>query len=142
MQTSDLAAVCLLDREVFGADRSHLLAELFRRAPECAWVVRDDAGLRGYCFGRPGRVHTQLGPVVAFDGAVAQELARASCARLHKPEAYATAIDVALYDREWLEFLKSVGFVVERPFTRMFLRGHKHPGIPERQYAICGPEFA
>ena len=47
MQASDLAEVCQLDREVFGADRSQLLAELLRRAPECAWVVRDGCGLAG-----------------------------------------------------------------------------------------------
>ena len=45
-------------------------------------------------------------------------------------------------DEDWLAWLKSVGCIEERPFVRMFLRGHRHPGIPSRQYAICGPEFA
>ena len=45
-------------------------------------------------------------------------------------------------DSEWLDYLNSVGFAEERRFLRMFLPGHVHPGIPERQYAICGPEFA
>jgi hypothetical protein len=52
------------------------------------------------------------------------------------------AIDLPLLDGEWLDFLKSAGFVEERRFVRMFLRGHPQPGIPARQYAICGPEFA
>ena len=39
-------AVCRRDREVFGADRGRLLASLFERAPECAWVVDDAAGSR------------------------------------------------------------------------------------------------
>ncbi|MEO8371646.1 MAG: GNAT family N-acetyltransferase [Candidatus Solibacter sp.] len=140
MQDSDLAEVCGRDREVFGADRSRLLAELLRRAPECARVVREGSDLLGYCFGRPGRLYTQMGPVVASDAAVAQDLARACFARL--PEACAIAVDVNRYDSDWLAYLRSAGFVEERPFTRMFLRGHAHPGIPERQYAICGPEFA
>jgi len=163
MQATDQAEVFERDREVFGADRSRLLAELLRRAPERAWVVRDEAGLQGYCFGRPGRLYSQLGPVVACDATVARDLAAAclspqettiseSSDRLnaggnqgwppHESEPRSFAIDVNLYDAEWVEFLKSVGFVAERPFTRMFLRGHAHPGIPARQYAICGPEFA
>jgi GNAT superfamily N-acetyltransferase len=140
MQATDLAEVCVRDRAVFGADRSQLLSELLRRAPKCAWVVRDDAGLQGYCFGRPGRVHTQVGPMVASDASVARELANTSFAGL--PEAGPIAIDVSLRDAAWVKFLESSGFIAERPFTRMFLRGHGHPGMPERQYAICGPEFA
>jgi hypothetical protein len=50
-------------------------------------------------------------------------------------------MDVPLVDAEWLDFLQSAGFVEERRFVRMFLRGHVHPGIPTRQYAIGGPEF-
>jgi GNAT superfamily N-acetyltransferase len=138
MMTCDLGEVCQLDREVFGADRSQLLAELLRRAPERAWVVRDGSGLLGYCLGRTGRLSTQLGPVVASDAGVARALVESSCHH----GAHAIAIDVTRYDGAWLGFLKSAGFVEERPFTRMFLRGHSHPGIPSRQYAICGPEFA
>jgi len=153
MQAGDLAEIFGRDREVFGADRSRLLAELLRRAPECAWVVRDGAGLAGYCFGRPGRLHTQVGPVVASEAAVAYELTAAATnsASLRRLKTGGSqewlthqsfAIDVNPGDSKWLEFLKSVGFVEERPFTRMFLRGHEHPGIPALQYAICGPEFA
>ena len=136
MRESDLAAVCRRDREVFGADRGRLLASLFARAPECAWVVDDGAG---YTFGRPGYLYGQLGPVVAADAATARDMVTRCLSRLG---GRAFAIDVPLLDGEWLEFLKSIGFVEERRFTRMFLRGHRHPGIPERQYAICGPEFA
>jgi len=46
------------------------------------------------------------------------------------------------FDREWLAWLASVGFVEERPFVRMFRRHDRHPGEPARQYAITGPEFA
>jgi GNAT superfamily N-acetyltransferase len=139
MLPSDLEAVCLRDREVFGADRGRLLATLFDRAPECAWTVKDGTGVQGYTFGRPGRLYHQLGPVVAADAAIARELVSTCLSRLG---GRAFAIDVPLLDWEWLNYLKSAGFAEERPFVRMFRRGHAHPGIPARQYAICGPEFA
>jgi GNAT superfamily N-acetyltransferase len=138
MRESDLAAVCQRDREVFGADRSRVLAALFRRAPECAWIVDGADCVRGYTFGRPGYLYHQLGPIVAADAGTAQDLVTRCLAPL---SGKAFAIDVPLLDAAWLDFVKSLGFVEERHFVRMFLRGHIHPGIPERQYAICGPEF-
>jgi GNAT superfamily N-acetyltransferase len=139
MLKSDLAAVCRRDREVFGADRGRLLAAWFHRAPECAWMVEDAAGVKGYTFGRPGCLYHQLGPVVAADAGTARDMVTRCLSRL---SGRVFAIDVPLLDGEWLDFLKSAGFVEERRLVRMFLRGHVHPGIPARQYAICGPEFA
>jgi GNAT superfamily N-acetyltransferase len=139
MLQSDLSAVCRRDREVFGADRGRLLAAWFERAPECAWMVDDASGVKGYAFGRPGYRYYQLGPVVATDAAIARDMATRCLSPL---SGRVFAIDVPLLDEEWIDFLKSVGFVEERRFVRMFLRGHIHPGIPARQYAICGPEFA
>jgi len=138
MLPGDLAAVSRKDREVFGADRGRLLAAWFRRAPECAWIVEDAAGVKGYTFGRPGWLFHQLGPVVAADAATARDLVT----RCLSPLGGRTfAVDVPLLDAQWLDFLQSAGFVEERRFARMFLRGHVHPGIPTRQYAIGGPEF-
>jgi GNAT superfamily N-acetyltransferase len=139
MLASDVEAVSRRDREVFGADRGRLLAALFERAPECAWIVPDADGVKGYSFGRPGHLYYQLGPLVASDAATARELLTGCLSGLG---GRVFAIDAPLLDAQWLEFLKSVGFVEERRFLRMFVRGHVHPGIPARQYAICGPEFA
>ena len=139
MLQSDLVAVCRRDREIFGADRGRLLAALFLRAPECAWIAADAAGVKGYTFGRPGYRYHQLGPVVAMDAGIARDLVTRCLAPLG---GRVFAMDVPLLDGEWLDFVKSAGFVEERRFVRMFLRGHVHPGIPARQYAICGPEFA
>jgi len=102
-------------------------------------MVDDAAGVKGYTFGRPGYRDHQLGPVVAADAATARDMVIRCLSPLG---GRVFAIDVPLLDGEWLDFLKSAGFVEERRFVRMFLRGHVHPGIPARQYAICGPEFA
>jgi GNAT superfamily N-acetyltransferase len=128
---ADLASILALDREVFGADRSRLLQSLLSRAPETAWTLEG----RGYCFGRPGNRCHQIGPIVATDLDAARELV--SSALTHP-----SILDVPLHDAAWIAWLKSLGFQEERPLTRMFLRGHSHPGDPLRQYAIAGPEYA
>jgi hypothetical protein len=138
MTLEDLSDVLARDREVFGADRGALLTALFHHAPECAWIVKDTA-VRGYCFGRPGRLYHQLGPVVGEDGATACDLVAHCFSQL---DGKLFAIDAPRLDGEWIAWLESVGFVEERPFVRMFRGGHTHPGSPARQYAITGPEFA
>ena len=134
MTESDLPAVLRRDREVFGADRSRLLASLFQRSPECAWIAGD-----GYSFGRPGYLYHQLGPVVAPDRDTARALVSHCCSAVLGRR---LAIDPPQLDPQWLEWLKSVGFEEERPFVRMFRRGDTPPGDLARQYAITGPEFA
>jgi GNAT superfamily N-acetyltransferase len=129
----DLPGLFAMDREIFGADRSRLLCSLLFRAPQDAWTVEG----RGYCFGRPGHLYSQLGPIVASD----EEAARALVAHAVVADR-PTVIDVPLLHSSWHEWLQSIGFVEERRFTRMFLRGHSHPGDPARQYSIAGPEFA
>ena len=138
MADGDLPAVYRWDREVFGADRSHLLAALFARAPECAWVVSGAAGLGGYTFGRPGHLYWQFGPVVAVDLEAARDLAAGCLAGLHGRR---VAIDASPAAKEWIGFLQSAGFVEERRFARMYLRGYVPPGVASAQYAIAGPEF-
>ena len=139
MEDGDVADVQRRDREIFGGDRSQLLAFLFKRAPQCAWIVRAEAGIRGYAFGRPGDLYYQLGPIVAEDVSAARALVQHCCSRL---EGRQVVIDATEFDPDWLAWLQSVGFVEERTFVRMFRRGDKHPGVPSKQYAITGPEFA
>ena len=139
MLASDLDAVCWRDREVFGADRGRLLAALFDRAPECAWVACDAGEVAGYTFGRPGYLYSPTRP---GGGRGRRHGTRHGHAVPFATRRKSVRDRCALLDAAWLDFLKSVGFVEERRFLRMFLRGHVHPGIPARQYAICGPEFA
>ena len=77
LTASDLEAVLVHDRSVFGADRGPVLRELAHSAPELARVVRDGDRVRGYCFGRHGEQADQLGPVVADDEALARGARRA-----------------------------------------------------------------
>jgi GNAT superfamily N-acetyltransferase len=132
MQPSDFDAVFARDREVFGADRGALLRSFYRRAPELAWTVRRGETVAGYCFGRPGHLYRQVGPVVADDEGVARELAAACRTGAD------LAIDVPRTGESWLQ---EAGFILERPFLRMRRGEDRTYGIAEQQFAIAGPEF-
>jgi GNAT superfamily N-acetyltransferase len=137
-EPGDLAEIFALDHRVFGANRSALLASLYDRAPRLAWTVRRGDGLLGYCFGRSGYLYWQLGPVVADNATVAQDLLTRCLAS--QPGEH-VALDVPLLASDWTTFLKSVGFTIERPFLRMRRGENQCPGIPARQFGITGPEF-
>jgi ribosomal protein S18 acetylase RimI-like enzyme len=146
MEPADLPQVFARDRAVFGADRSALLASFYRRAPELAWVARESKD--GYCFGRPGYLYSQLGPVVAEDAETAAGLVSHCLSAQHPPTQHPPthpgkpfAIDVAKHSPDWIRWLESAGFAIERPFLRMCRGDHPGPGLPDRQFAIGGPEF-
>lgn len=123
----DLPAIFARDRQVFGADRSALLADLYRRAPGFAWIGRD-----AYCFGRPGFLFPQIGPVVALEPAGARAVVD-TCLAHHDGQTF--VLDVP--ERE-----EGLRFEVLRPFLRMSLGEARVHGSPEQVFAITGPEFA
>ena len=129
-KAEDIEKVVALDREVFGADRRAILRSLFLRAPGLAWMSGDS-----YCFGRPGYLYPQIGPIV---GDRARELLSHCLSRM---KGRTVAVDVPQADREWVQWLESAGFTMERPFLRMRRGMNECPGIPERQFAIAGPEL-
>lgn len=138
IEAGDWAEVFSRDRQVFGADRSALLTSFHRRAPDLARTVRHGGTPLGYCFGRPGYLYRQLGPIVAEDIGVARDL-MAGCLAGQPDEKF--AVDVPLRASEWLGWLESSGFTLERPFLRMRRGRSQCPDLPAVQFAIAGPEF-
>jgi Acetyltransferase (GNAT) domain len=133
----DLAAIYDQDREIFGADREPVLRSLFARSPECAWIG-EASHIDGYCFGRPGFLYQQLGPIVARDESVARELI-SQCLMYKSGQRF--GIDASQHCQSWLEWLKSIGFVEERSFIRMHRGENRYPGRPEYVFGVLGPEF-
>lgn len=129
MENSDLPEVLERDREIFGAERGALLIDLFRRDPQGAWISPE-----GYCFGRPGHLYRQIGPIVADNADAAGELLGA-----HDGQAY--TVDAPLHASQWLSRLESAGFVAERPFLRMYHRDGEKPQFSPCVFGIAGPEF-
>lgn len=129
-----------LDQMAFGADRSLLLDSLMRRAPSLALVARNHEQAHGFLLARPGRVATQLGPVVARDSDTAIELADEALSRIDG----AVFIDIPDSQRTFADWVASRGFVPQRPFTRMALIDPNQTSLPTplvTPFAVAGPEL-
>lgn len=138
MTAADLPHVFARDRNDFGADRSILLSSFYERAPQSAWITTEGGELLGYCFGRPGHLYHQLGPIVAERDEIARGLVR-RCLQDQGGKFF--VIDAPRESPEWLSWLQSAGFVEERPLLRMY-RGAPGTHPPSHHFAIAGPEFS
>jgi len=134
MAAPDLAAVTATDAAAFGADRRFLLQSLFDRLPQLAFITKDNAG---FVLARPGRVATQIGPLVAANEDVAAALLDAALGCVSGP-VFLDLID----GREILTArLRQRGFTVQRPFLRMGLKRGIPFGDTTRLFVVAGPEF-
>ena len=139
MTDADLRRLIELDREVFGAYRGTILRHQFGSAPEYAFVAESAAGeFRGYALGRHGFNAEHIGPLAAADDTVARSLVSAC---LSNCGSRPFLLDAPQHTEAWTLWLKSLGFVEERPFIRMFRGPNTYPGLPLHQFAITGPEF-
>lgn len=138
MTEADLREVIEMDCEVFGADRRVTLSWMFDGAPEYAWIIMRGRRIAGYTFGRHGHNFEHLGPVIAEEQETAQQLVMAC---LNKNEGKSFILDASQHDPEWRLWLESIGFKEQRPFIRMFHGSNPYPGLPEKQFAVLGPEF-
>lgn len=138
VETRDISSLLRFDREVFGAGREKVLNSIQKRAPQFAFVCEDNGGLQGYCFGRTGHNFSQIGPVIARDVEAAKMVATAALRNcIGRP----VVVDALHHSPEWLRWLSSLGFKEQRPLIRMYRGTNAHPGKPEKQFAILGPEF-
>jgi len=129
-----------LDLAAFGADRGSLLDDLIRRAPDLALALCKHMTAQGFVLARPGRVATQIGPLVASDTASALVLTDQALARVDG----AVFVDVPDSRRDFADGLAARGFVPQRPFTRMALAspgGEALPADPGTLFAVAGPEL-
>jgi Acetyltransferase (GNAT) domain len=71
MAAGDISFVTAIDAAAFGSRRKFLIESLFRRLPQLAFVSQDNTS---FVLGRPGRMATQIGPIVATNEDVADAL--------------------------------------------------------------------
>jgi GNAT superfamily N-acetyltransferase len=136
MNGADFVGMLKEDRDAFGADRRMLLKTLHTRAPEYAWAI-GDAEIEGYLLGRQGHSFEHLGPLVARDEQSARALV-STCLAAHADRSF--LIDVPMRV-SWVDWLASIGFVAQRPFTRMCRGTRSFDERVDRIFAITGPEF-
>jgi len=130
--------IFLYDEQVFGADRSQILASLSQRKPGLTFAKRTGGSLRGFCMTRFGCQYIQVGPLLADDLPVASDLLLVSLARYPGKE---VIIDSGFSQPGWNVFIKELGFQEVRPFMRMRLGDEVLSGARSRQFAIAGPEI-
>lgn len=138
LRRNDWVALRQMDLAVFGASRADLLRRFADEAPEYAWVVEREGGLRGYVVGRRGHLRDQLGPLAADDDETA-ELLLQTCLAAHADRR--VFIDVPDDRLAFRTALSNAGFAIERPFLRMYRGRLTAAGRPSLVYAIAGPEF-
>lgn len=128
----DPAAIHALDEIAFGSPRRVVIASLLARSSGLA-AVEDGS----FLLARTGRTATQIGPVVARDGAAAQRLLAGALNRASGP----LLIDVPEGRHEIETLLEGSGFTRERPYLRMRLGAQGAFGVPAMIHAIAGPEL-
>ena len=138
IQEDEWSQLAALDNLVFGAERSAILHWFWEAAKEYAFIVKESGNIIGYCLGRHGHWFDQIGPVVADDTHVAKQLVAVA---LNNCNGRPIIIDALLHDPEWINWLHEMGFGEQRKFTRMYKGVNRYPGIPNKQFAIAGPEY-
>jgi GNAT superfamily N-acetyltransferase len=140
----DLPDVSASDRDTFGGDRAPALQSIHERAPQYAHIAHGGSGVPQYCFGRPGRLVDQIGPVIADDEEAARALVTAALgSRAGRP------LQLDIFDdcTGFAAWLHGRGFRAHRPLFRMRrpaagTRAAPHPSWRSpREVAILGPEF-
>jgi hypothetical protein len=133
-RVDDRAAVVTLDAAAFGVARAFLIESLLARAPAQAFLT---AAGDGFVLARPGRLATQVGPLVASDEDTAIVLLDAALAAVRGP----VFLDVADRWPRLAAHVRRRGFGIQRSFQRMAV-GRSDPfGDPARLFVVTGPEF-
>lgn len=138
LQPHELQSVTAYDAPIFGQARANVLRTWYRKRPDYAFVARLEGKLAGYCLGRTGRNFEQIGPITADDLPTAEALLHAA---LHHVGTRPALVDAPLLDRGLSDTLERLGFTEQRRFMRMFNGPNLCPGVPQKLYAIAGPEL-
>ena len=138
MQQGNLDEIKMLDKKVFGADRSPILGWLLNGAPHLAFITKTNGELNGFCFGRQGYNFIHIGPVVAIALGDAINLVSAV---IRNCKGQAVILDMPHHSSKWNDWLSTIGFVEQRSLIRMYRGSNDSPGASEMQFAILGPEF-
>ena len=133
----ELKAMLALDRHVYHADRSAMIAKLTAGWPELAAVHLTKGQVDGYVVGRHGFLYEQIGPLVAANADAADALLRWGLSAavgcrvcLDRPDINQAACSLA----------QSYGLEPLREFTRMHLGAEPYADTPAQIFATSGAE--
>jgi creatinine amidohydrolase/Fe(II)-dependent formamide hydrolase-like protein/ribosomal protein S18 acetylase RimI-like enzyme len=138
LKQNDIDELISFDKNAFGVERGELLRQLISDTPELAFVARKNDAVIGFCLGRRGRNHTQIGPVVAIDSETALALVDAVSGKL---AGESLAIDVLNDNEDFVYKLRESGFSAQRTLIRMYRGPNDYPGETNGYFAVAGYEF-
>lgn len=138
IRLEDIEEIIALDEQVFGTNRGPLIKSLVKQYPHKAWLLKRNNSIAGFALGREGNRYHQVGPVSGSTIDDVKMLIRKALKELiNQP----VVIDVLFEKENLINWLSSIGFTRQRHFVRMYKKENLFPGIANKQYVICGPEF-
>jgi len=138
IRLTDIEEIIALDEHIFGANRRSLIESLIKQYPHKGWLLKRNNSIEGFALGREGNKYHQVGPVFGSTiHDVKMLIGRALKELIKQP----VVIDVLNDKEDLMAWLNSIGFTIQRHFVRMYKKKNSFPGIVDKQYLICGPEF-
>ena len=138
IRLKDIEEIIALDEHVFGTNRRQLIESLIKRYPHKAWLLKRNNSIAGFALGREGNKYHHVGPVFGSTINDVKMLIRKALKELiNQP----VVIDVLYEKQDLINWLNSIGLTKQRHFVRMYRKENLFPGIVNKQYLICGPEF-
>jgi len=138
IRLKDIEKIIALDERVFGTNRRQLIEWLIKQYPRKAWLLKRNNSIAGFALGREGNKYHQVGPVFGSTINDVKMLIRKALKELiNQP----VVLDVLNEKEDLINWLNSIGFTMQRQFVRMYKKENSFPGIVNKQYLICGPEF-
>jgi len=137
LTTDSLEVGTGIDRAAFGASRRELL-HWYSSNEAPGFYLKHSQQLAGYALGRPGSGAWQMGPLVASDTAVAQNLMNAYLPGINSGPVIA---DVVADNKKAVSLLQGLGFEKRRVLCRMFRGENRWPGRPDQIFCLAGFEY-
>lgn len=135
---NNINEIIALDEHVFGANRTQLIQSIITNYPQKAWLFNRNDSISGLVLGRVGKKYHHIGPLIASTFIEAKTLISKVLKQLeNKP----IVVDIPSDKVDLINWLQSLGFIKQRHFVRMYRDKNSFPGLIEKQFLICGPEF-
>ena len=138
IQSKDIKAITEFDEIVFGANRTKLIEYLTVEYFYKAWLLKRDNKLTAFALGREGNKYHHIGPVI---GETIDDVKILISKALKEINGQQVVLDVLNDKFELINWLQSLGFTKQREFVRMYKNENPFPGLTEKYFLICGPEF-
>jgi len=138
IQLKHIEEVTAFDELVFGANRKQLIESMIKEYPHKAWLLKRNDSIAGFALGRKGSRYHHVGPVFGLNITDVKILIKRALKELTNQS---VVMDVLYEKEDLINWLNSIGFIMQRQFVRMYKKENPFPGIINKQYLICGPEF-